>query len=142
MAVCGAPLARVDHVEVMCRFALRMIDALEKFNSSQKANHGHEFGLRIGINCGHIVAGVVGTTKYLYDVWYVAVVDCSSYFFSRIQGDLLAIWQVEWRAQEWIVGFKLAILCTRKQDIILNFVLSKEGMCFVKESEMCEHIFW
>jgi adenylate cyclase len=68
MAVSGAPIPRGDHVDVMCLFALRMLDALNEFNAQQKENEPN-FGLRIGINCGSLVAGVVGTKKYLYDVW-------------------------------------------------------------------------
>ncbi len=40
-----------------------MVDALEEFNVLQPAGEAGEprFGLRVGINCGHLVAGVVGT---------------------------------------------------------------------------------
>ncbi len=68
MAVAGAPTYRKDHVDVMITLALRMFQKLAEFNSRQ----GQEepvFGLRVGISCGPIVAGVVGTAKFLYDVW-------------------------------------------------------------------------
>jgi PAS domain S-box-containing protein len=68
MAVSGAPVARADHVDVMLTFALRMLEELDKFNAEQGPDEPH-FGLRVGVNCGTIVAGVVGTAKFLYDVW-------------------------------------------------------------------------
>ncbi len=68
MAVSGAPVARADHVDVMLTFALKMLCELDKFNAEQGPDEP-QFGLRVGVNCGTIVAGVVGTSKFLYDVW-------------------------------------------------------------------------
>jgi class 3 adenylate cyclase len=64
MVVSGAPLFRADHVEVMLECALRMLGALEEFNAEQGAKEPL-FGLRVGVNCGSVVAGVVGTSKVM-----------------------------------------------------------------------------
>ncbi len=64
MAVSGAPTFREDHVDVMLYFALDLLAELRDFNSIQDANEP-KFGLRIGVSCGKIVAGVVGTSKFL-----------------------------------------------------------------------------
>ncbi len=65
MAVCGLPEPVPDHAERMVRMAIRMIHisrehALE-YNTSLK--------LRVGINSGPVVAGVIGKSKYIYDLW-------------------------------------------------------------------------
>ena len=46
----------------MCHFALDMIDALKEFNVEHPE---HKLDLRVGINTGHVVAGVVGTSRFV-----------------------------------------------------------------------------
>ena len=54
----------------VCHFALDLLDALARFN---RHNPGHQLNLRIGINEGPVVAGVVGTKRFVYDLWGDAV---------------------------------------------------------------------
>ena len=54
----------------MCHFSLDMIAALKQFNVEHPAN---KLDLRVGINTGPVVAGVVGTSRFLYDLWGDAV---------------------------------------------------------------------
>ena len=65
MAVCGLPKPCSDHAEKMARMALRMLQ--------ETLEHGNEKGLslqmRIGLNSGPVVAGVIGTSKFIYDLW-------------------------------------------------------------------------
>ena len=49
----------------MCRFALAMHAVLEKYN----ADHDKHFQLRIGINHGPCVSGVIGKKKFSFDIW-------------------------------------------------------------------------
>ena len=65
MAVAGAPRRRSDHAQAIAEMTLDMLDWLEEHRRSE---HG-ELQLRIGINSGPVVAGVIGTTKFQYDVW-------------------------------------------------------------------------
>lgn len=65
MAVCGLPEERPDHAQTMARMALDMLTATEKFNRI----HGTTLRLRIGLNTGPVVAGVIGTHKFIYDLW-------------------------------------------------------------------------
>merc|ERR1711991_95630 len=69
MVVAGIPERREDHAVVMLRFAVRMLQALDEFNEVNRKNNEPIFGLRVGIHCGTVIAGVVGSKKYLYDVW-------------------------------------------------------------------------
>ena len=50
----------------VCMFALDMMDAIRKRNLAFPEN---PLDLRIGINCGPVVAGVVGHKRFLYDLW-------------------------------------------------------------------------
>jgi len=59
-----------EHCRLMCHFGLDMIDTLQRYNT--EGQH-RTLGLRVGINCGPVVAGVVGTKRFLYDLWGDAV---------------------------------------------------------------------
>jgi adenylate cyclase len=69
MAAAGLPLPRPDHAEVIADFALSMLDALETVN----ATNGAPFQIRIGVHTGAVVAGVIGSHRFLYDIWGDAV---------------------------------------------------------------------
>ena len=69
MVVAGLPLQRDDHAQVVAETALDMLSVIERFNRS----HGTELSIRIGINSGPVVAGVIGTHKFIYDIWGDAV---------------------------------------------------------------------
>ncbi len=65
MAVGGLPIPRSDHAEIVADMALGMFIDLKDFNDS----HGMTLNMRIGINSGPVVAGVIGFTKFSYDLW-------------------------------------------------------------------------
>jgi adenylate cyclase len=69
MVAAGVPTPRSDHARAMARMALDMRDAMRS-----QDDVGH-FGLelRIGINSGPVVAGVIGRKRFLYDLWGDAV---------------------------------------------------------------------
>jgi len=64
MVAAGVPVARSDHAQAIADLALRFRDhvATHRFE-------GRAIDLRIGINSGPVVAGVVGTHKFAYDLW-------------------------------------------------------------------------
>jgi len=65
MAVGGLPIPRPDHAELCADMALGMFQDLQAFNDE----NGSELNMRIGINSGPVVAGVIGFTKFSYDLW-------------------------------------------------------------------------
>jgi class 3 adenylate cyclase len=65
MVVGGLPVERADHAEAVADMALDMRRAIARFNGE----HGELFAMRIGISSGPVVAGVIGTTKFSYDLW-------------------------------------------------------------------------
>jgi adenylate cyclase len=69
MAVSGVPEARPDHAAALADLALDMREALAGLVDP----NGRAVAVRIGIASGAVVAGVVGTRKFFYDVWGDAV---------------------------------------------------------------------
>lgn len=65
MVVGGLPLPYKDHAKNMASLALHMQQELSQFNSELNQS----LTIRIGIHIGPVVAGVVGTKKFSYDVW-------------------------------------------------------------------------
>jgi adenylate cyclase len=65
MAAAGVPLPRPYHAEGMADFALAMLAALERVNAIAEV----QFQMRIGIHTGPVVAGVIGSHRFLYDIW-------------------------------------------------------------------------
>ena len=69
MVAGGLPETCEDHAEKVAKFALELIPALEQINKmwTQKVQ------IRIGMNTGPVVAGVIGKSKFVYDLWGDAV---------------------------------------------------------------------
>lgn len=65
MCVAGVPTPRPDHAQTLGRMAL----AMREYIHSRPLRNGKRMDFRIGINSGPLVAGVIGTKKFVYDVW-------------------------------------------------------------------------
>jgi class 3 adenylate cyclase len=65
MAVCGMPVQVPDHAARMVRMAIRMVHITREHAMEHKVS----MKLRVGINSGPVVAGVIGKSKYIYDLW-------------------------------------------------------------------------
>ncbi len=69
MLVGGLPMPRLDHAEAVANMAIDMFDAIERLNKQRNSN----FMIRVGIHTGPVVAGIIGKTKFSYDLWGDAV---------------------------------------------------------------------
>jgi adenylate cyclase len=69
MVVGGLPTVQPNHAEAIAQMALDMQQKISSF----KRDDGKSFRLRIGINTGSVVAGVIGIKKFGYDLWGDAV---------------------------------------------------------------------
>jgi adenylate cyclase len=69
MVAAGVPTPRPDHARALALMALDMLEAMRAHDGI--GHLGHE--LRIGINSGPVVAGVIGRKRFLYDLWGDAV---------------------------------------------------------------------
>ena len=59
MVASGVPVPKADHAQALCAMALEMLEYSETGPLS----------FRVGINSGPVVAGVIGTRKFQYDIW-------------------------------------------------------------------------
>ena len=109
MVVGGLPTARPDHAEAIARLAIDMQDIISQFQTDS----GDLFQLRIGINTGTVVAGVIGLKKFSYDLWGDAV-----NLASRMES-------------HGIIG-KIQVTPTTYQRLKHQFVLTQRGAIQVK----------
>jgi class 3 adenylate cyclase len=65
MVVGGVPTPMPEHAERCALMALDMLEVLHHFNRRNSLG----LDLRIGINSGPVVAGIIGTKKFTYDLW-------------------------------------------------------------------------
>jgi class 3 adenylate cyclase len=65
MVVGGLPEPRPDHCEASIAFAVDVMAAVRDY----RAWNGEPLSLRIGVNSGPVVAGVIGRKKFIYDRW-------------------------------------------------------------------------
>jgi adenylate cyclase len=65
MVASGVPTPRADHAQAMVQFALDVVGRLEEM----PPRHGQRLSFRVGINSGPLVAGVIGRSKFQYDLW-------------------------------------------------------------------------
>jgi len=65
MVAAGIPEPRPHHTEAIVEFAIDMLEVVE----FHEGFHGKPIRLRVGINTGPVVAGVIGRHKFIYDLW-------------------------------------------------------------------------
>ncbi|MEO0769070.1 MAG: adenylate/guanylate cyclase domain-containing protein [Cyanobacteria bacterium J06649_4] len=69
MVVGGVPSPQANHAQAVMAMAMEMMD----FAQAYPLGENRQLCLRIGINTGPVVAGVIGTKKFSYDLWGDAV---------------------------------------------------------------------
>ncbi len=69
MAAAGIPDYYDDNQEEMVKFAFAVLKLLDGFNK----RNGTNIQVRIGLNTGPVVAGIIGKKKFIYDLWGEAV---------------------------------------------------------------------
>lgn len=64
-AVAGAPISRPDHAEAAAEFAMAMLQVVRNNPGAELAS----LNMRIGLNSGPALAGVIGKRKFVYDLY-------------------------------------------------------------------------
>jgi len=65
MGVSGVPRTRPDHAQIAVRMALDVRDFVDRYRTPE----GRSLAVRIGLNSGPLVAGVIGKHKFVYDIY-------------------------------------------------------------------------
>ncbi|CAH8510235.1 unnamed protein product [Schistosoma turkestanicum] len=72
-----------EHLWALLDFALDLIHTLDDFNRQM---FNFQFELKVGYNIGEVTAGVIGTTKLLYDIWGDTVNVASRMYSTGLKG--------------------------------------------------------
>jgi class 3 adenylate cyclase len=65
MVAAGIPENREDHAEAIAEFAIDMVSEVSTSTSQSE----YPLKIRVGINSGPVIAGVIGKKKFIYDLW-------------------------------------------------------------------------
>jgi class 3 adenylate cyclase len=84
MAGAGLPEPDSDHALNMANFAFALIDAIKDFNTTNILQR--DLGFKIGIASGEVVAGIIGTHVYTYDLWGDAANTASRMYSFGVKG--------------------------------------------------------
>ena len=109
MAAAGLPIPMKDHAFRAAHMALDMMEAIEHFNEHSP----YKLKMRIGIDTGSVVAGVIGTKKFIYDLWGDTVNTAS-------------------RMESHGMPGRIQITNSTKQLLIDSFTLEERGIIDVK----------
>ncbi|MBM2813606.1 MAG: domain S-box [Ignavibacteria bacterium] len=84
MAAAGIPIADPDNVNKAAQFALEAMNLLKDYDTGD----GTILNFRCGVDCGPVVAGVIGENKFIYDVWGDMVNTASRMETNGIEGKI------------------------------------------------------
>jgi class 3 adenylate cyclase len=122
MAVCGLPTSCSDHADRMARMALRMVEVTRE--------RGNETGLnlqmRIGLNSGPVVAGVIGTSKFIYDLWGDTVNLASRMESNGVPGQIQVTRNVYERLKDSFVFDSRGVIQVKGKGEIETWLLQRE----------------
>jgi adenylate cyclase len=65
MVAGGIPTPMTDHAEAIAEMAIESQKEINRFN----AEYNMQVQIRIGINTGPVIAGIIGRNKFIYDLW-------------------------------------------------------------------------
>jgi len=65
MVAAGIPEARPDHAQALVELAIDMVENMEALRTEL----GEDLRIRVGVNSGPVVAGVIGKKRFIYDLW-------------------------------------------------------------------------
>ena len=109
MVAAGLPVPVADHAIRAAHMAFDMLEAMDRFNE----HRSFKLKVRIGIDSGAVVAGVIGKRKFLYDLW----------------GDVV---NTASRMESHGVAGRIQVTDSTRQRLSAPFVLEKRGAIDVK----------
>lgn len=82
MAACGAPLVESMRTIAPVQFGLELVGTTERVSK----RHQVPISIRVGVHCGSLIAGVIGKSRFAYDMWGETVNMASRMESSSIPG--------------------------------------------------------
>ncbi len=128
MVVGGLPTPRSDHAEAIAEMALDMQQAITRF----KQDDGEPFHLRIGINTGPVVAGVIGTKKFTYDLWGDTVNVASRMESQGVAGGIQVTTATYERLQDKYCFEQRGAIAIKGKGEMITYWLTGRNLCHLK----------
>lgn len=96
MVAGNLPETLPNHVIHMVELALEMLKYIQQFSKET----GYQFNLRVGLNVGNCVGGVIGSKKF------VTVISSTNPCRAMMCGEMWLTLQVEWNLQAYLDSYK------------------------------------
>ena len=69
MCAGGLPIKNNTHAVDIIKAAIEIVSFMDELKKKKQANNEPFFEIRVGISSGPVVAGIVGNSKFAYDIW-------------------------------------------------------------------------
>ena len=131
MCASGIPKEHEDHAKRMILASIEMLEFAAEVNKEQVMRNREPWHLRIGIHSGPVVAGVIGSNKFIYDVWGDTV-NLASRLETASQPDRINI------SQDTLNLVKADFRCSFRGEIEVKN-MGTVRMFFVENARKSEH---
>lgn len=121
MAVCGIPEPNPESHEFAARFALEARDMMRDYHTPD----GQPIRVRIGIDAGPVVAGVIGDKKYSYDLWGDTVNTASRMESYGVEGEIQITANVQQKLQGKFISRYRGELEVKGKGTMQTWILEK-----------------
>ncbi|CAH8856623.1 unnamed protein product [Trichobilharzia szidati] len=114
-----------EHLWALLDFALDLIHTLDDFNRQM---FNFQFELKVGYNIGEVTAGVIGTTKLLYDIWGDTVNVASRMYSTGLKGRIQVAETVAKRLESrYIFEYRGEVFVKGKGDMKTYLLVSRRN---------------